>query len=1118
MPSHLVTVIIRTKDRIEMLSNAIDSVSNQSHQHVELIVVNDGGCAVESVIDVKDSPAISQKKTINFESNQGRSAAANAGLDAATGKFIMFLDDDDWVDKDHIASLLDILVKNKKYKAVYSATECVEMVDDCWQTNSLFDFAYDRARLLVENYIPIHSVLFSRELLESGCRFDRDFEWLEDWDFWLQVSGHTEFYFLDKKSAYYRVSTQSGFGSKSDDDLELKYREMIYQKWYPLWSTTELIDVLDRARSYPKVSHLQQLVDARINDLKIREEQLGELTTDLEKTRKHLDARAQQAIDLQEQLDEAIRNREKRLKKMQLDQEKMQRNYITQIEKMQLDQEKMQRNYITQIEKMQLDQEKMQRDYVAQIEKMQLDQIKQIEKIQADWERLTRDNQLEYSRQLTNLQSDYEKVVKQLQAELQRIYQSRSWRYSRPLRQVSTAFGIWKKRGMAGVFREIHEKNSRNEQTISSTAPVEHSIAKAYKALKFPPASNPLISIVIPVFNKYLYTFHCLKSILDNTSSEPDYEIIVVNDQSTDETGKMLKQMSGLKVINNAKNQGFIRSINLGAKEAAGDYLVILNNDTEVQVDWLQEMHKTFANFPDAGMVGAKLVYPNGDLQEAGGIVWQNGTAWNYGRNDDPEKPDYCYARAVDYCSGACLMIPRESFAALGMFDELYAPAYYEDTDLAFKVRQSGKKVYYQPNACVIHFEGVTSGTDTDSGAKQYQLDNHKKFFERWKDQLQIHGVPGKDPNLAKDRSTAERVLIIDERMIMPDNDSGSLRMFSILKILMNLAYKITFMTNNLEYQAHYSRQLQRIGVELQYHPYVESIESYLREFGNRFSVVILSRVNVAASHIDDVRSYCPNAQVIFDTVDLHFLREQREAKIAEDTALMEKANKRKEQELGIARKSDVTVVVSPVELDLLKQEDAAIDVALLSNIHINYETSYNFDQRKDILFIGGFEHPPNGDAMEYFIAKIFPLIIAQRPEICIYILGSHPPEELLARESKNIIVTGFVSDIEPYFSRIKLSVAPLRFGAGVKGKINSSMSFGVPVVATTIAAEGMGLVDGEDVLIGDTADDFARQVLLAYDDRELWQSLSDAGKSNIEKYFSFSVAEQQLQKILSSE
>ena len=1100
MPSHLVTVIIRTKDRIEMLSNAIDSVSNQSHQHVELIVVNDGGCAVESVIDVKDSPAISQKKTINFESNQGRSAAANAGLDAATGKFIMFLDDDDWVDKDHIASLLDILVKNKKYKAVYSATECVEMVDDCWQTNSLFDFAYDRARLLVENYIPIHSVLFSRELLESGCRFDRDFEWLEDWDFWLQVSGHTEFYFLDKKSAYYRVSTQSGFGSKSDDDLELKYREMIYQKWYPLWSTTELIDVLDRARSYPKVSHLQQLVDARINDLKIREEQLGELTTDLEKTRKHLDARAQQAIDLQEQLDEAIRNREKRLKKMQFDQEKMQRNYIT------------------QIEKMQLDQEKMQRDYVAQIEKMQLDQIKQIEKIQADWERLTRDNQLEYSRQLTNLQSDYEKVVKQLQAELQRIYQSRSWRYSRPLRQVSTAFGIWKKRGMAGVFREIHEKNSRNEQTISSTAPVEHSIAKAYKALKFPPASNPLISIVIPVFNKHLYTFHCLKSILDNTSSEPDYEIIVVNDQSTDETGKMLKQMSGLKVINNAKNQGFIRSINLGAKEAAGDYLVILNNDTEVQVDWLQEMHKTFANFPDAGMVGAKLVYPNGDLQEAGGIVWQNGTAWNYGRNDDPEKPDYCYARAVDYCSGACLMIPRESFAALGMFDELYAPAYYEDTDLAFKVRQSGKKVYYQPNACVIHFEGVTSGTDTDSGAKQYQLDNHKKFFERWKDQLQIHGVPGKDPNLAKDRSTAERVLIIDERMIMPDNDSGSLRMFSILKILMNLAYKITFMTNNLEYQAHYSRQLQRIGVELQYHPYVESIESYLREFGNRFSVVILSRVNVAASHIDDVRSYCPNAQVIFDTVDLHFLREQREAKIAEDTALMEKANKRKEQELGIARKSDVTVVVSPVELDLLKQEDAAIDVALLSNIHINYETSYNFDQRKDILFIGGFEHPPNGDAMEYFIAKIFPLIIAQRPEICIYILGSHPPEELLARESKNIIVTGFVSDIEPYFSRIKLSVAPLRFGAGVKGKINSSMSFGVPVVATTIAAEGMGLVDGEDVLIGDTADDFARQVLLAYDDRELWQSLSDAGKSNIEKYFSFSVAEQQLQKILSSE
>jgi glycosyltransferase involved in cell wall biosynthesis len=154
---------------------------------------------------------------------------------------------------------------------------------------------------------------------------------------------------------------------------------------------------------------------------------------------------------------------------------------------------------------------------------------------------------------------------------------------------------------------------------------------------------------------------------------------------------------------------------------------------------------------------------------------------------------------------------------------------------------------------------------------------------------------------------------------------------------------------------------------------------------------------------------------------------------------------------------------------------------------------------------------------MEYFLDDIFPLIVEKDPEIRIYVVGSQPPEALSARASKNVIVTGFVSDIEPYFNKVKLSIAPLRYGAGIKGKINTSMSFGVPVVATTMAAEGMRLVDTEDVLIGDTAEEFASQVLLAYTDKDLWKKLSEAGKKNIEKYFSFSVAEQQLREILSS-
>jgi len=1129
-----------------MLKNAIDSVSKQTHNNIELIVVNDGGCSVESLVTELDFPVICKKKHISFPTNKGRSAAANAGLDASSGAFIMFLDDDDWIGENHIASLLAVLDHKGDCELAYSATECVELIDDSWQTSSVFSNDYDRARLLVENYIPIHSVLFSQKLLESGCRFDTDFQWLEDWDFWLQASLHTNFCFNNNVTAYYRISDESGFGFKSDSKVELKYRERIYRKWVHSWSSEQLIEVLDRARSFPQLNLLQQLIKVRNDDLRVRESQLEELDADLQRARKQLDAQEEQLqvresqykeqdADLQKarrQIDaqeEQLKVREIQYEEQDADLRRARRQLNVQQEQLNIKQEQInvQQGQLN-IQKEQLDVQQEQlnvqqgqlKDLAEQLQNTILNHEESLSQLKSAQKRRIEEMRLEQAQEIENLQTAWDEVAADFRSELDRIYQSKSWRFSRPFRQVSTALRIGREHGLAGIFREISAKRSKSNELASIDAPDmadEHSIADSYSRLEFLEHKNPTISIVIPVFNKHLYTFHCLKSILDNTSPELSYEVIVVNDQSTDETAKMLKKMAGIKVVTNRQNQGFIRSINLGVKAAVGEYLMILNNDTEVQVGWLSEMHQTFANFKDAGMVGVKLVYPNGVLQEAGGIVWEDGSAWNYGRNGDADNPDCCYARAVDYCSGACLMISRELFVSLGMFDELYAPAYYEDTDLAFKVRETGKKVYYQPNSCVIHFEGVTSGTDTCSGTKQYQIDNQQKFFDRWKEQLQSHGVPGEDPNQAKDRSGSDPVLVIDERMIMPDNDSGSLRMFGILKVLRRLNRKIIFATNNLEYRAEYSKQLQGIGIELQYFPYIDSIESYLLEFGHQFSAVILSRVNVASTHIDSVRTHCKNAKIIFDTVDLHFLREQREAEIANDPALMASANARKEQELSIARKSDITVVVSPVELDLLKQEDASLEVALLSNIHSNYETRGEFEQRENILFIGGFEHPPNSDAMEYFLDEVFPLILMQDPDIVVYILGSNPPEELCARATKNIVVTGFVSDIEPYFSNVKLSIAPLRYGAGVKGKINSSMSFGVPVVASTMAAEGMGLVDGEDVLIGDTPEAFAAQVLLACRDEALWNKLSEGGKRNIEKYFSMDVAEQQLLDILSS-
>ncbi|SDW59796.1 Glycosyltransferase, GT2 family [Nitrosomonas oligotropha] len=678
---------------------------------------------------------------------------------------------------------------------------------------------------------------------------------------------------------------------------------------------------------------------------------------------------------------------------------------------------------------------------------------------------------------------------------------------------VPAALNILKTQGVRALLTRIHRKCFSAPQKAQPHKN-DYSIATRYHSLSFPETPNPDISIVIPVHNKHLYTFTCLKSIHEN-SGESAYEVIVVDDASTDDTSKMLSNIKGITVIHNIENKGFIYSCNAGVNTAKGRFIVLLNNDTIVTRDWLSALTKTFSDFPDAGLVGVKLVYPDGKLQEAGGIVWQDASAWNYGRTDDPEKPEYSYCRAVDYCSGACLMIKRQDLVDLGLLDDYYTPAYYEDTDLAFRVRKTGKKVYYQPAVTVIHFEGVSSGTDVTQGTKRYQTVNHEKFYRRWRETLQSHRPNGDMPHLEKERDVSKRVLVLDDLVLMPDNDSGSLRMFNLLQIFKKLGYKVSFIAKTLAYHPVYTRRMQSIGIECFYLPYLESIHSHLIAHGHLYDVVLLSRVNVAEQFIDTAKKYCTNAMILFDTVDLHFLREQRQALINQDKQQLAAAERLKLQELSTARKADKTLLVSPVEIELFKQEAPDVPVALLSNIHQNQETVYGYQERKDILFIGGFEHRPNVDAMEFFINEIFPILHSLKTGLKLLIIGSNIPPKIAAHASSHIIIKGFVSDIKPIFDRIRLSIAPIRYGAGVKGKINTSMTYGVPVVATTVAAEGMNLTHGKDILVADTPEDFARQIVRAYDDEQLWTSLSNSGKVNIEEHFSFAVAERQLRNIL---
>src|SRR6266478_3395928 len=639
----------------------------------------------------------------------------------------------------------------------------------------------------------------------------------------------------------------------------------------------------------------------------------------------------------------------------------------------------------------------------------------------------------------------------------------------------------------------------------------------ATRSIEFPVYEEVETSIIIHVFNQFPFTQACLASIQEHQATEC-FEVIVVDDGSTDATAEALPRIPGIVYLRSEATTGFIASCNRGAKRARGKYLVFLNNDTLVRADWLNALLDTFAEEPAAGIVGSKLLYPDGRLQEAGGIIWRDASGWNYGKSDDPGKPEYNYLREVDYCSAAALMIPKALFQSVGGFDPRYGPAYYEDTDLAFKVRQAGYNVLYQPLSEVIHYEGATGGTDLSTGTKKHQDINRSTFAERWAAELITKPANGDVAFLSQASPGRKNILVIDHYVPKPDQDSGSLRMFQILKLLRRLGHRVTFIPDNLAKTHPYTSELQKRGIEVVYHPYIKKVCDYLVSHGAHFDAVVLSRCDFARKHIADVRLHAPRSRVIFDTVDLHHLREDGEARLTGDPEVRRKAQDREELEHELIEQADETWVVSPVEQRLLQEKWPGKSIQLVSNIVDIPGSKKPFALRRDWLFIGGFQHRPNADAVLFFVREIYPLVSKHLPEAKFYVIGDKPPPEIAALATERIIFAGLQRDVRPFFDSVKLSFAPLRFGAGVTGKINQSMAFGVPVVATSLAVEGMELKDREDILVADEPEDFAEALIELYESEELWNRISENGVRKTRALYSNDAARKKLESLFSDD
>ena len=735
--------------------------------------------------------------------------------------------------------------------------------------------------------------------------------------------------------------------------------------------------------------------------------------------------------------------------------------------------------------------------------------------------------------------SERESLVVTLADRIRELETSTTWRLTAPLRwSVGTTRRIitrlrrwveWCRRALVFVryhyghggmpaLREAIGRRLRQRQTPLRDDPAGSAvldIPPSDTAITFPIYDTPSVSIVIPTYGEHAVTRQCLASL---SVSDPDLpiEVILVDDAYREPLDINSLRVNGVRVVRNEQNLGFLRSCNKAMALARGDYLLLLNNDTLVHPGAVEALLSTFEDYESAGAVCAQLRFEDGSLQEAGGIVWRDGSAWNWGRGEDPGDPRFSYPREVDYGSAAALMIERALWEKIGGFDESFAPAYYEDTDFCFSVRTEGRHVMYQPKAVVTHLEGISHGTDTSAGTKSHQVTNQDRFAEKWRAALDAHRTNGVDPMLERDRGARARILWVEACMLTPDQDSGSLRTIRLLRILAQMGCKVTFIADNMDGAEPYRTQLADEGIEVIHSPYFKSVGHYLKQHGEDFDVVTLCRHYIAIQHIQAVRDVNPSAQIWFDTIDLHYLRSRRQYELDGKKSTSERAELAYREEMSLIKQSDVTLVVSDAEVAEIAKEEPDARVEVLSNIH---EPQCQVPPRKGrvgVMFVGGFQHPPNVDAVEFFALEIWPIYRDAVPDAEAFIIGSKMPDSLRRLGEKHgLTMLGFVPDLEFYYRQCVMAIAPLRYGAGVKGKVNQALSYGIPMVGTTMSVEGMNVQADEHILIADSPEDFAQSMIRLHADDTVWNVLSEAGPESVRAQFSADTARQQLHNML---
>jgi GT2 family glycosyltransferase len=635
----------------------------------------------------------------------------------------------------------------------------------------------------------------------------------------------------------------------------------------------------------------------------------------------------------------------------------------------------------------------------------------------------------------------------------------------------------------------------------------------------FPRAERPEVSIVLVLYNRAELTLQCLYSILGNAFGS--YEVIIIDNASSDETRELLKRVEGASIILNEDNLHYLLACNQASQLAKGEFILLLNNDAQLAPQSLSSAIRTIRSSDDIGAVGGKIILQDGSLQEAGSIIWSDGSCAGYGRGDSPLAPAYMFKRDVDYCSAAFLLTRRDLFLQGGGFDEAYTPAYYEETDYCVRLWRQGKRIVYDPDVTLFHYEFASSGSS--ESAIKLQAQHRSIFAERHKAWLSSQLDPSPDNLLggrSRLKSGGKRILFLDDRVPHLTLGSGFPRSNRIICELVAAGHEITCYPLDFTNEP-WTSVYQDIPreVEVMVDQGVANLESFLEERGDYIDVIFVSRPHNMAT-LRSVINRMPDRKsrvVIYDAEALFSLREIEQLRLKGKRLSNKERQSMIDEELKLAEGCDRVVSVSEAESAEFHKYGFK-SVHTLGHALTIAPTPASHSDRRDFLFVGAmhFADSPNADSMLWFCNKILPLIRRKLGGEVRMIIAGWLNEDVEEQLSKlDVHLAGEVEDLTALYNSCRVFVAPTRYAAGIPHKVHEAAARGLPSVVTPLLASQLGWADGRELLVGNDAEAFAAACVRLYKNPDLWDAIRANALQKVESNCSPEAFAEQLRKVV---